>query len=236
MKCTIKSENKSGTFSDIYGSSRRYRRLVRSWWSWAIPNLLRTKSDSSRGRASNQKLAPLSWWRNTSSHISSGKSFITLSIFTLNLSTFSEVNSALRWFGVEPTIEPSSSPTTIVLLVLQGKGTFAPLWFLTTGGIGPKAMMFVKKLAKHMTRTNGRSLSNTMASIRRRLRFEVLKATLIAAPGHRGKYYQKALSIREQDLNLMELRRQVRMTCKITRGLMTYEDHHQMDRRKEGTW
>ena len=53
------------------------------------------------------------------------------------------------------------------------KGTFAPLCFSTTRGIGPQAMMFFKKLAKHMTRTNERSLSNTMASIRGRLHFEV---------------------------------------------------------------
>ena len=34
------------------------------------------------------------------------------------------------------------------------KGTFAPLCFSTTGGMGPQAMMFVKKLAKHMTIKN----------------------------------------------------------------------------------
>ena len=56
------------------------------------------------------------------------------------------------------------------------KATFAPLCFSTTRGMGPQAMMFVKTLAKHMIRTNGRSLINTMASIRRRLRFELLKA------------------------------------------------------------
>ena len=43
-----------------------------------------------------------------------------------------------------------------------------------------------------------------MAFIRRRLRFELLKATLIAVRGHRGRYYQKALPIEEQDLNLVE--------------------------------
>ena len=44
-------------------------------------------------------------------------------------------------------------------------------------------MMFVKKLEKHMMITNGLSLSNAIASIRR-LRFELLKATLIAVRGH----------------------------------------------------
>ena len=57
---------------------------------------------------------------------------------------------------------------------------------------------------KHITRTNGQSLSITIASIRRRLRFELLKATLIAVQGRRGRYYQKALPIEEQDLNLVE--------------------------------
>ena len=69
---------------------------------------------------------------------------------------------------------------------------------------GPQAMMLVKTLAKHMIRTNGQSLSNTMASIRRRLHFELLKATLIAIRGHRGRYYQKALPLEEQDINLVE--------------------------------
>ena len=84
------------------------------------------------------------------------------------------------------------------------KGTFAPLCFSTTGGMGPQAMVFVKKLAKHMTRTSGQTLSNTMAYIRRTLRFELLKATLIAVRGHRGKYYEKALPIEELDINLVE--------------------------------
>ena len=70
--------------------------------------------------------------------------------------------------------------------------------------MGPQATMFVKKLAKHMTRTNGQPLSNTMASIRRSLRFELLKAKLIAVRGHRGRNHQKTLPIYEQDLNLVE--------------------------------
>ena len=64
--------------------------------------------------------------------------------------------------------------------------------------------MFVKNLGKHMTGTNGPSLSNTTASIRQPLHFELMKATLIAVRGHRGRYYQKALPIEEQDLNLVE--------------------------------
>ena len=84
--------------------------------------------------------------------------------------------------------------------------------------------MFVKKLANHMTRTNGQSFSNTMASIRRQLRFELLKATLIAVNavrGHRGRYYQKALPIEEEYLNLVEdliKQKQSMMMCKMTRG------------------
>ena len=43
-----------------------------------------------------------------------------------------------------------------------------------------------------------------MASIRRRLRFKLLKATLIAVWGHRGTYDQNTVPIEEQDLNLMQ--------------------------------
>ena len=80
--------------------------------------------------------------------------------------------------------------------------------------------MFVKKLANHMTRTNGQSLSNTMTSIRRRLRFELVKATLI-------------LSLPSEDTEVGTTRKpslsrnkiaQVTLMCKMTRVLMTYDD------------
>ena len=65
-------------------------------------------------------------------------------------------------------------------------------------------MVFVKILAKHMTvtRTNGQTLS--LSNFRRALRFELLKSTIIAVRGHRGKYYEKALPIEELDNNLLE--------------------------------
>ena len=67
-------------------------------------------------------------------------------------------------------------------------------------------MVFVKILAKHMARTNGQtlSLSNSIAYFKRALRFELLKSTIIAVRGHRGKYYEKALPIEELDNNLVE--------------------------------
>ena len=77
-------------------------------------------------------------------------------------------------------------------------------------------MVFIKKLEKHMTRTNGQTLSNTMAYIRRTLCFELQKATLMAVRGHRGKYYEKALPIEELDINLVEARRQAMMMYKMT--------------------
>ena len=58
--------------------------------------------------------------------------------------------------------------------------------------------------------------------IRRRLRFELVKATLIAVRGYRGRYQLSA--VKEQDLNLTE--RQVTTMYEIEgdddeRGLMT---------------
>ena len=84
------------------------------------------------------------------------------------------------------------------------KGSFTPLCFSTTGGMGPEATLFVKHLAKQLTRVNGQSLSNTMAYIRQRLRFELLKATLTAVRGHRGRFYERVLPLEEQDINLIE--------------------------------
>ena len=48
--------------------------------------------------------------------------------------------------------------------------------------------------------------------------------------GHRGRYYQKALPIEEQIS--ISWRRQVTMTCKMTRGLMTYDDDDEMERKE----
>ena len=69
--------------------------------------------------------------------------------------------------------------------------------------MGPEAEMFVKQLARKMTIKDGSSeYPNNMSFIRRRLRFDLLRTTLIAIRGFRGKVKAAAQNIRELDLDL----------------------------------
>jgi len=68
------------------------------------------------------------------------------------------------------------------------KGTFTPLVFSTTGGMGTEAERFVKMMARKMTIKDHMSdYSTNMSFVRRRLRFDLLRTTLIALRGFRGK-------------------------------------------------
>ena len=83
------------------------------------------------------------------------------------------------------------------------KGTCDGLVFSTTGGMGPQATMFLKRVATLLAAKTGQDKSLVMANLRRRLRFELLKTVLIAVRGHRERYYQKAIPVDELDLNLV---------------------------------
>ena len=82
------------------------------------------------------------------------------------------------------------------------KGTCNGLVFSTTGGMGPQATMFLKRVATLLAAKTSQDKSLIMANLRRRLRFELLKTVLIAVRGHRGRYYKKAIPVDELDLNL----------------------------------
>ena len=82
------------------------------------------------------------------------------------------------------------------------KATFTPLVFSTSGGMGKEASIFLKRLATLLAPKTNQTYSNTMAYIRRRLRFDLLKTTLIALRGHRGKSYQPPTPVEDLDINL----------------------------------
>ena len=85
------------------------------------------------------------------------------------------------------------------------KGTFSPLVFSTTGGMGKEAAIFMKRLATLLAPKTNQTYSHTMAYIRRRIRFDLLRTTLIALRGHRGKFYQAPLAVEELDINLQRV-------------------------------
>ena len=84
------------------------------------------------------------------------------------------------------------------------KATFTGLVYSTTGGMGPRASMFLKRLATLLSQKTGQKFSHVMGNLRRRLRFELLKTVLVAVRGHRGRYYQRALPVDELDVNLID--------------------------------
>ena len=67
------------------------------------------------------------------------------------------------------------------------KGSFTPLVFSTAGGMGPECERFNKRLAELMAKKRGETYSNVMRHIRTRLRFALLRATIVAVRGSRGK-------------------------------------------------
>ena len=84
------------------------------------------------------------------------------------------------------------------------KGTFTPLVFSTTGGMGLEAQRLVKKLAQKMETPTGQRYAESVSYIRRRLRFELLKTTVIALRGDRGSKLRRLneIEIENLDLNL----------------------------------
>ncbi|KAG1676028.1 Methyltransferase-like protein 23 [Nymphon striatum] len=82
------------------------------------------------------------------------------------------------------------------------KGTFTPLVFSTTGGMGREAQKLLKILAERTELKTGQSYSDAMGFMRKRLRFELLKTTIIALRGYRGKRTDGIMDIGDLDLNL----------------------------------
>ena len=82
------------------------------------------------------------------------------------------------------------------------KATFSPLVFSTTGGMAPEAQKVLKRLAEKTARTKNQRYCDVMTFIRRRLRFDLLRTTIISLRGYRGKVQKNPANIEDLDLNL----------------------------------
>ena len=67
------------------------------------------------------------------------------------------------------------------------KGSFVPLVFLTSGGAGPACTETIKRLATLIADKKGECYAHVMKFVRTKLRFSLLKSTLISIRGVRGK-------------------------------------------------
>ena len=67
------------------------------------------------------------------------------------------------------------------------KSTFTPLVFTTTGGMGPECQKLNKRIAELISNKRNETYSKVMQHVRTRLRFALLKSTLVGLRGYRGK-------------------------------------------------
>ena len=85
------------------------------------------------------------------------------------------------------------------------KGSFSPLIFTTSGGMGPESTRFHKKLAELISAKRKEEYSHVVNHIRTRLRFAILRCTLIAVRGDRGRNRrrQESVPLSEVSFNLI---------------------------------
>ena len=67
------------------------------------------------------------------------------------------------------------------------KGSFEPLVFLTTGGMGPRCTATVQRIAHMISDKRQERYPDIMGFMRTKLRFSLLRSVLIAIRGERGK-------------------------------------------------
>ena len=67
------------------------------------------------------------------------------------------------------------------------KGHFTPLVFLTTGGMSPECKRFFNRLSSLIADKKKEEYKNVVSCVRTKLRFAMLKSTLVAIRGYRGK-------------------------------------------------
>ena len=60
------------------------------------------------------------------------------------------------------------------------KGSFIPLVFTTSGEMGPLCSVLVKRLSEKITESHSEALYQVTNNIRTRLRFALLRSTLVA--------------------------------------------------------
>ena len=89
-------------------------------------------------------------------------------------------------------------------IVQVEKGSFTPLVFSTSGGMAPECAKFHKKLAELISNKTKEDYSHVMNHLRTRLRFALLKSTLVALRGERGKSRkQSGIPVSELSFNMV---------------------------------
>ena len=125
------------------------------------------------------------------------KTFIDVRVLHPN----SQSNAEKPLLGVYRCHEEEKKTKYLHRIIQVEKANFLPFVVSTTGGIAPEATAFLKRLAQKLSTKLNQSCPNVMGYLRRKLRFELLKTTLMAVRGFRKN---KTVHITDLDLNLME--------------------------------
>ena len=83
------------------------------------------------------------------------------------------------------------------------KGTFTPLIYTTSGGWSPQTTRYHKRLAEMMSKKNNEDYAKIMNFMRTKIRFSILRSTLIAVRGERGKPSDSAKPLASTSFNLI---------------------------------
>ena len=81
------------------------------------------------------------------------------------------------------------------------RGNFTPLVFSTSGGMAPGCQRFFKRVATMIAKKKGQKYQHVVTYVRTRLRFSMLKSTLIAIRGYKGRVINKEVSLDELNFN-----------------------------------
>ena len=96
-------------------------------------------------------------------------------------------------------------------VVQAEKGSFVPLIFTTSGGMGPMCNVFIKRVVEKLAYYKNEKLSIMTNHVRTRLRFAILRSTVIALRGLRGKNRYHDTGLDEVSLDLLPVHRSYQM-------------------------
>ncbi len=88
-------------------------------------------------------------------------------------------------------------------VIMVEHGSFSPLVFSTSGGMGPEAQRLLKQIAWKMSYKRNEQYSHVISFLRRRFRFDVLRTCVIALRGYKAG--TRPDNVKDLDLNLRKI-------------------------------
>ena len=88
-------------------------------------------------------------------------------------------------------------------IITVERGSFTPLVYTTFGGWGPQATRYHKRLAEKISSKRNEDYSHVLSHMRARVRFSLLRSTLVAVRGERGKRQPAARPLASTSFNLI---------------------------------